>query len=66
MPRQTKNSTTMLTRGLTVTLDNTVNISGENLTIQTHDLSTKFDQLLLISRHTNGVKQRPYCAGLAP
>ena len=66
MPRQSKSSTTMLTRGLTFTLGNAVNISGENLTVQTHDPSMKFDQPLPISRCTNGVKLRPCCTGLAP
>ena len=66
MPRQSKSSMTMLTRGLTIVLTNAVVILGEDLTDQTHVTSMKFDQTLPKSSLTSGSRPRAHHRDLVP
>ena len=51
--RQWRNGLTMLTKGLALTCDNTVDISANNQTNPNHKLSLRFDQSLPISKATH-------------
>ena len=65
MPRQPKDGTTMLTRGLTIIHDDVLNISEKSLTNLTHDTSLKFNQPLPVDILARGIRPKSYHTGLS-
>ena len=61
-----KDGTQLITRGLTITLDNVLDVSEKCLTEQSHNASSKFDQLLSVGIIAKGIRPKSYREGLAP
>ena len=61
-----KDGTQMLTRHLTIALDNALDVSEKCLTKWSHNASSKFNQPLSVGIITKGIRPKSYHEGLAP
>ena len=61
-----KDGTQMLTRHLTIALDNALDVSEKCLTEWSHNASSKFNQPLSVGIIAKGIRPKSYREGLAP
>ena len=65
-PKQQENESIMLTRGLALTHNNTIDLSAINQPNPIHKSSPRFDQPLPLDKGTCTITHKPYCVGLVP
>ena len=65
-PKQQENESIMLTRGLALTHNNTIDLLAINQPNPIHKSLPRFDQPLPLDKSTCAISHKPYCAGLVP
>ena len=65
-PKQQKNESIMLTRGLALTRNNALDLSAIHQPYPIHKSSPRFDQLLPLDKATCAISHKPYHVGLVP